>query len=117
MPSSGGRAKLVLKARTAGHGPAAADPGCQVVLAARGSELSVGLDRAAGGLAKSAKAGADVVRSTVIRISSVALQHQAETGKPGPWYDRQKRWFINFQPDPEGRKLTIKATLNRKPAA
>lgn len=155
-----GRAKLVLKARTAGHWPAAADPGCQVVLAARGSgglklfdaenegteqalplkiaasaltadrsywlegsgesetlrgsELSVGLDRAAGGLAKSAKAGADVVRSTVIRISSIALQHQAETGKPDPWDDKEKRWFINFRPDPEGRKLTIKATLSRK---
>jgi hypothetical protein len=154
-----GRARLVLKAREAGHWPAAANT-VEIALSAQGSgslrlfdaetegaeiplplkiasaalsadrvywiegsgesdaqcgsTLSVGIDRAAGGLAHAAKAHGDAGRCTVVKIDSIVVDYTPVTGKAVAWDDKQSRWTINLKPDPDGRKLDIVATLTKK---
>lgn len=82
--------------------------------ALRAARLTVGLDRAAGGLAKTAKNNADWGRFTVANIESVKLDYTPPAaGNPKPWNASKKRWYINYQAGDPGRTVRIRAKLSK----
>jgi hypothetical protein len=78
----------------------------------RGVRLDLTLDRAAGGLAKQPKRNGDWARFTVVKINEVKLDYTPVAGQANAWDATDKRYFINFKPDPDGRKITIGAQLS-----
>jgi hypothetical protein len=82
--------------------------------ALRDVRLSLGLDRASGGLSKEAKTNADWTRFTVVDIDSVKLFHATPAaGQPKPWNASKKAWYINYQAGDLGRTVTIRAKLSK----
>lgn len=80
----------------------------------RDIRLSVGMDRASGGLAKSPKTNADWTRFTVVKIDSVKLLYtEPAAGQPKPWNAAKKTWYINYQNGDAGRTVTIRAKLSK----
>jgi hypothetical protein len=80
----------------------------------RGTRLSVGLDRASGGLSKGPKKNADWARFTVVKIAKVALEYTTPAaGQPQPWNASKRRWYINYQAGDPGRTVTIRAKLSQ----
>jgi hypothetical protein len=76
--------------------------------------LTLGLDRAAGGLAKTPKPNGDWGRFTVVKIESVALEYtKPAAGQPIPWNASKHRWYINYQAGDAGRKIKIRAKLSK----
>ena len=57
------------------------------------------------------KHNADWAHLTVVQIKEVKLDYTRESGKPGAWDEQEERFFINFKPDSDGRKVTISAKL------
>lgn len=87
--------------------------GCSSTI--RGTRLSLGLDRGAGGLPKSAKTNADWVRFTVVKIDSVKLHYEdPPADEPKPWNPAKNIWYINYQPGDDGRTVKIRAKLSHK---
>jgi hypothetical protein len=82
--------------------------------ALRDTRLSLGLDRASGGLAKTAKPHGDWARFTVVKLKSVALEYtKPAAGQPVPWNPSKRRWYINYQAGDAGRKVKIRARLTK----
>jgi hypothetical protein len=73
-------------------------------------KLDLGMDRADGGLAKTAKRHGDWAGFTVVKIDEVKVDYQAPASGPA-WDAAQKRFHINLLDDPDGRKITIGAKL------
>jgi hypothetical protein len=80
----------------------------------REARLEVSLDRDDGGLAKDVKRYADWARFTVVKIKEVKLDYTAPVGKANAWDEAEKRFFINFKADPDGRKIEIGAQLSEE---
>jgi hypothetical protein len=80
----------------------------------RDVRLFLTLDRAEYGLPKTIKRNADWARFTVVEIEEVKVHYTAEAGKAVAWDETEKRFYINFKDDPDGRKVTIGAKLNPK---
>lgn len=80
----------------------------------RGVKLDLGLDRAEGGLSKTPKRNGDWARVTVVQIKGVKVDYTPEVGKAVAWDPDQKRFYINFKKDSDGRKITIGAQLSEK---
>lgn len=80
----------------------------------RGIRLEAGLDRDPGGLAKTPKRNGDWGRFTVIKIDKVQLEYKPEKDKPVAWDEKEQRFYINFDSDPDGRKITIGVRLSEK---
>lgn len=78
----------------------------------RDVRLDLALDRDDGGLDKDVKRNADWARFSVVKIKEVQLDYKAESGKADAWDATEKRFFINFKADPDGRKITIGAQLS-----
>jgi hypothetical protein len=76
--------------------------------------LDMGMDRAAGGLAKTVKRNGDWVRFTIVEIKEVKVAYAAPVGGPNAWDAATQHYFINFKADPDGRKVEIQAELTRK---
>jgi len=57
------------------------------------------------------KQNADWAHLTVVQIKEVKLDYTRESGKPGAWDEQEERFFINFKPDSDGRKVTLTAKL------
>jgi hypothetical protein len=76
--------------------------------------LDLGLDRAAGGLAKTPKRNGDWARFTVVKIDDVKVDYTAPASGVVAWNTAEKRFYINLQADPAGRKVTIGAKLSQK---
>jgi hypothetical protein len=74
--------------------------------------LDLCLDRPDGGLDKDPKRCGDAARFTVVKIKEVKLDYKADPGKADAWDEAEKRFFINFKADPDGRKITIGAQLS-----
>jgi len=89
------------------EGTAETDETCTV-------RLDAGMDRTAGGLAKTAKRNGDWTRYTVVKIDEIKVDYEAKAGKPVEWDDPKKEWYINLQEDPKGRKVKITAKLTKK---
>jgi len=82
--------------------------------AVRGARLSLALDRASGGLAKTTKPHGDWARFTVVKIKSVALEYtKPAAGQPVPWNPSKRRWYINYQAGDAGRTIKIRAKLSK----
>jgi len=80
--------------------------------------VDVGLDRAEP-LGKHAtkegmKRNGDWARFTVVQIREVKVDYTTPTDRATAWDSRRGRFYINLQPDPEGRKVTIQAQLSKK---
>lgn len=75
------------------------------------AKLDLGMDRADGGLAKTAKRHGDWAGFTVVKIDEVKVDYQAPASGPA-WDAAQKRFYINLQQDTDGRKVTIGAKLS-----
>ncbi len=71
------------------------------------------LDRVEGGLPKKPKRNADWARFTVVEITEVKVHYEPEVGKAVAWDEGEKRFYINFKDDQEGRKVTISAKLSQ----
>lgn len=82
----------------------------------RDARLSLGLDRAAGGLAKTAKQNGDWARFTVVKIEEVVLDYTKAGDEHAAWDEPGKRFFINInrKGNPAGRKIKIVAKLGAK---
>jgi hypothetical protein len=78
----------------------------------RGTRLSLGLDRAAGGLAKEPKPHGDWARFTVVKIESVTVEY-TQVGQPVRWNASKHRWYINYEAGDAGRKVKIRAKLSK----
>lgn len=78
-----------------------------------GLRVHAGMDRDAGGLEKTAKRNADWARFTVIKIQEVKVDYTVVANTPNAWDSAENRFYINFQADPDGRKITIGATLTK----
>ena len=76
--------------------------------------VDCGLDRAEGGLAKTEKRNGDWARYTVVKIKEVKVDYTAPVDKADAWDTTNHRFYINFDDDPDGRKVTIKAELSEK---
>lgn len=57
------------------------------------------------------KQNADWAHLTLVQIKEVKLDYTRESGKPGAWEEDKERFFVNFKPDSDGRKVTITAKL------
>jgi outer membrane protein OmpA-like peptidoglycan-associated protein len=82
------------------------------------ARLHLGLDRAAGGLAKTAKNNADWARFTVVEIKEVKFEVTTDADKAVTWNAAKKRFYVNadangrnLKDDAAGRKITVTATL------
>jgi hypothetical protein len=82
------------------------------------ARLHLGLDRAPGGLAKTAKNNADWARFTVVEIKEVKFEVTTDAGKAVTWNAGKKRFYINadanarnLKDDPAGRKIAVTAAL------
>ncbi len=82
------------------------------------ARLHLGLDRGAGGLAKTAKKNADWARFTVVEIKEVKMEVTTDADKAVTWNSAKKRFYINadanaraLKDDPAGRKIKVTATL------
>lgn len=88
--------------------------GAAVSATIRSKKLSVGVDRAAGGLAKTPITHADWGRFTVVQIDSVKLEYtEPAAGQPKPWNASKHRWYINYQAGDAGRTVKIRARLTK----
>ncbi len=76
--------------------------------------LDVGMDRAPGGLAKTAKRNGDWTRYTIVKIDEVKLDYTPKAGNPVKWDAARHEWYVNLQSDPKGRKIKIEAKLTKK---
>jgi len=76
--------------------------------------LDAGVDRKAGGLSKDAKHKCDFARFTVLKIDKVKVDYTAAPGTAVAWDSAEERFYINFQADNTGRKITIGAQLTQK---
>ncbi|HEX7899631.1 MAG TPA: hypothetical protein VF950_17815 [Planctomycetota bacterium] len=76
--------------------------------------LKLGLDRAPGGLAKTPKREGAVARLTVAEIAELKVDYATPAGEATAWDEANGRFYINLMPDPDGRELTLRASL--KPA-
>lgn len=76
--------------------------------------LSLKLDRQAKGLAKTAKKNGDWARFTVVKVESVALNYTSVGGQANAWDAGSKKFYINMQSDPDGRKIKVKAKLSQR---
>jgi hypothetical protein len=89
--------------------------GADTSKAPRDVRLSLGLDRASGGLSKSAKTNADWTRFTVVNIDSVKLEYtKPAAADPKPWNASKHTWYINYQAGDAGRTVKIRAKLTQK---
>lgn len=81
--------------------------------ALRDATLSLGLDRAAGGLAHTPKGNGDCARFTVVKIDKLEIDYKAAGGEHPAWDEAEKRFYINInrKGDPAGRKVKFKATV------
>ena len=80
----------------------------------RDVRLYAGMDRDKGGLAKKPKQNGDWCRFTVAKIQEVKVDYTAPVGGASAWNEAEGRFYINFDNDPDGRKVTLKATLSAK---
>ncbi|MBS1614697.1 MAG: hypothetical protein JST06_01110 [Bacteroidetes bacterium] len=77
--------------------------------------LAVKMSRAdSAGLAHKEKKNADWARFTVVKIEEVKLKYTAPSGGANAWDDAEKKFYINFKADPDGREITIHAKLSQK---
>lgn len=74
--------------------------------------LDVGLDRAAGGMAKQPKTKGNWGRFTVVKIEEVKIDYTAPANKPAALDTANKRFFVNFDPA-SGQDVTIGAKLSK----
>lgn len=75
--------------------------------------LGLSLDRPQEGLQHEQKANADWARFTVVKIQEVKLDYPSPgPGQANAWNDTDNRFYINLKPDPDGRKIKIKATVS-----
>jgi len=78
--------------------------------------VDLGIDRAAGGLAKTAKRNGDWARFTPVKIEEVKLEYVQEPKADNAWDAAQKRYYINInrKGDADGRKIHLSARLSEK---
>jgi hypothetical protein len=57
------------------------------------------------------KRNADWVRFTVVKVKEVKVDYKPESKKPVAWDEAKERFYVNLKADPDGRKVTIAATL------
>jgi hypothetical protein len=78
--------------------------------------VDLGIDRAAGGLAKTPKRRGDWSRFTTVKIEDIKLEYKKAADEHAAWDETQKRYCININQkgDPDGRKITISARLSEK---
>lgn len=78
--------------------------------------LDVGIDRAAGGLAKEPKRRGDWAHFTTVKIEEVKLDYVQEAKADNAWDEQQKRYYINInqKSDPDGRRIMLSARLSEK---
>jgi hypothetical protein len=88
--------------------------GKSVTTKLRDLRLFLTLDRAEYDLPKTPKRNADWARITVVEIEEVKVHYSADPGKAVAWNEAEKRFYINFKDDPDGRKVTIGAKLSQK---
>lgn len=80
-------------------------------------ELAVGVDLERGDLPAphtqehEPKHNADWARVTVVQVKEVELSYTPESKKPAAWDEAKERFYINFKPDSDGRKVTLTAKL------
>jgi len=87
-----------------------------------GARLDLGLDRAPGGLAKTAKYNGDWARFTVVEIKEVKFEAVTDADRPKIWDGAQRRYYINLDANARklkddatgGRKIAVTATLTQK---
>jgi hypothetical protein len=60
------------------------------------------------------KRNADWAHVTVVQVKEVELSYKPESKKPAAWDEAQERFYINFKPDSDGRKVTITAKLTEE---
>lgn len=72
------------------------------------------MDRAGGGLSKTIKCNGDWSRFKIVKIEEVKVDYTAPGNSAAAWDDAKKRFYINFQADPAGGKVTIGATLSTR---
>ncbi len=77
-------------------------------------KIDAGIDRAVGGLTKTAKRNGDWARLTVVQIKEVKVDYTPVAGTAVAWDSAHNKFYINLQADPDGRKITIRATLSEK---
>ena len=84
--------------------------------ALRDARLELGLDRAAGGLAKTAKARGDWGCFSVVKIEELKINYTKAADEHQAWDEAQKRYYININKkgDADGRKVKFKARLSAK---
>jgi len=78
-----------------------------------GLRVHAGMDRDAGGLEKTAKRNGDWARFTVIKIKEVKVDYTVVPNTPNAWDSAENRFYINFATDPDGRKMTVGASLTK----
>ncbi|WP_086931905.1 hypothetical protein [Agarilytica rhodophyticola] len=76
--------------------------------------LDLGLDRKQGGLSKTPKRNADFAVFSPIKLEDIALDYTPTPGKAAAWDASNKRYYINLDSVPKGRKITLKAKLSTK---
>jgi len=77
----------------------------------RDARVDVGINRPRRGLAHTPKRHVDWGTCSVVKIASVDLLHTPAVGKPDAWDPLSQRFTINFDRDPDGRKLELTADL------
>ena len=82
--------------------------GESAVSKAGGVRLEVGVDRASGGLSKSAKHNGDWGRFTVVKIKEVKFKFANSKDKAVIWNSSKNRFYVNTDADPDGRTLKTK---------
>jgi hypothetical protein len=78
--------------------------------------LDLGLNRAGGGLPNEIKRNGDWARFTVVKIDKVDIVDTRTPGKAEPqtWDPTRKEFYVNFKPEPDGRKIKLAVTLTRR---
>lgn len=77
--------------------------------------IALRLDRKTGGVANEAKENLDWAAMTVVQIESLELvPPEVDDTANSPWNEEQQRYYINLQKDPDGRAITLRASLSEK---